>query len=45
MVNEAKNKNLYDSLDNQREEINEMNAKIGASPTQKLSAYDLYKKQ
>ena len=45
MVNETKDKSLYDTLENQREEINEMNAQIGASPTHKLSAYDLYKKE
>ena len=26
LVNESKNKSLYDTLENQREEINEMNA-------------------
>lgn len=45
MVNETKDKSLYDTLENQREEINEMNAQIGASPTQKMSAYDRYKKE
>jgi hypothetical protein len=45
MVNETKNKSLFDSLETERDEINEMNAQIGASSTDhKLSKYDLYKK-